>query len=619
MHKFGSFLLAVLFTGSLRAQTTIYQPPYFADPCSVTTYGANGTDELEDTAALQTTAAICAGKQIRVPPGRFIFDEDIPLSANTSWQGAGHGLSILQFKAGLTNMTPPFPKFVRWTVDGGFGPISNVTFRDLGFDMNGNDWDFGGFITIETGTDILIENCRFFDSNAPLLTETAGTGNGVLTSFTYTLNTVGQKQPLSRTITVTDGTQTATDDGEGCFTGNVASCGAVTYDRAAAITVNFAAAPGVGVPVTVTYRSVVQRMYIVLVNSTRAKVVRNILQQGGRIKIGQPGLDTEIVGNYVEDANDNAITAVNVAGQTSRRLLISGNTVRNASTAGIYLGSDSELDTGVVFDQVVVSNNNVFGSMDNSCILVRLGGTAGGGLVIDGNTLRSLGTGKTNNSIAIVAAGDPGLSIGEVVVDGNTIKGSYSSAGIACVRCQKTNITDNLITFTSNGICGVSLTESSHITVASNEMYGPADGVTFASGGTNTFTNVRVTGNNIVMQSGSTGGIQFQSGITVAKIRLSGNYIEGAQFGIRNNSGTAIEVAIINNDLSGSTTAHYTNASGSLAATSEVQGLHFTFATLPAVKNGSTVYCSDCTRTAPTLGAGTGARLRREAGVWNGD
>ena len=49
----------------------------------------------------------------------------------------------------------------------------------------------------------------------------------------------------------------------------------------------------------------------------------------------------------------------------------------------------------------------------------------------------------------------------------------------------------------------------------------------------------------------------------------------------------------------------------------ELEGV--AFANLPAVSSGKLVYCSDCTKTTPCAGSGTGAIAKRLAGAWDCD
>lgn len=99
-----------------------------------------------------------------------------------------------------------------------------------------------------------------------------GTGNGVLTNFAGTL----PNTPVAEgSISISDGTQTVTDDGDGNLQGDVAASGTNTIDyTTGALDVTFANAPVGAAAITVTYRYVTdtQRGEVELTSTGAARI-----------------------------------------------------------------------------------------------------------------------------------------------------------------------------------------------------------------------------------------------------------------------------------------------------------------------------------------------------------
>lgn len=82
--------------------------------------------------------------------------------------------------------------------------------------------------------------------------ESVGTGDGVTTAFTKTLDYI---PVLPNSIEITDGTQTVTGNQDGTLSGHINPAGTNSINYATGVlTVTFATAPTTGAPVTITYR-----------------------------------------------------------------------------------------------------------------------------------------------------------------------------------------------------------------------------------------------------------------------------------------------------------------------------------------------------------------------------
>ena len=90
-----------------------------------------------------------------------------------------------------------------------------------------------------------------FYSSSEIEEEPVGTGDGVTTAFTTSLDYVPVE---GRTVVITDGSQIVNDDGAGNLVGDVSAVGVNTIDYSTgAVTVTFATAPASGFEITATY------------------------------------------------------------------------------------------------------------------------------------------------------------------------------------------------------------------------------------------------------------------------------------------------------------------------------------------------------------------------------
>lgn len=104
---------------------------------------------------------------------------------------------------------------------------------------------FDGSNDLQTWTTLAASNSG---QAAIPLTQTIGTGNGVLVTFSGTLTSL----PTPLSVTVTAGAVSGTDNGSGVISGAGIASGTVSYTTGA-ISVTFSVAPANGVAVVVTY------------------------------------------------------------------------------------------------------------------------------------------------------------------------------------------------------------------------------------------------------------------------------------------------------------------------------------------------------------------------------
>jgi hypothetical protein len=127
-------------------------------------YGAVGDGATDDKVAIQAaiTASPSTGGVVYLPPGTYRLTGALVLKSNLVLAGAGSMMSVLQGNGTMSLL-------VQYTSDNGT-TLTDVTIRDLGFDLNGyNTADYAYGIAINTTTvrRIRIIGNRFFDSNYP--------------------------------------------------------------------------------------------------------------------------------------------------------------------------------------------------------------------------------------------------------------------------------------------------------------------------------------------------------------------------------------------------------------------------------------------------------------------
>lgn len=114
-----------------------------------------------------------------------------------------------------------------------------------------------------------------------------------------------------------------------------------------------------------------QRQYILLLNCQRCTIEYNRLSEGGRIKVGRPGKQLVIRKNSVSNANDNAITVVDIGSGVSQDIVVEENRILAPKGVGIFLGADGENETSASLTtrNVRVEANTIHGDWQTACIL----------------------------------------------------------------------------------------------------------------------------------------------------------------------------------------------------------------------------------------------------------
>lgn len=151
-------------------------------------YGANGTDLLDDSTAIQAAlddaknciaTCGCGGAKVYVPPGRF-YAANLKIASNITLLGEGVGVSRLTLPASTASSTHLLIN------DGWSSPLvwrDHITIRGITFDGNKasqTDGNNHNGINFKRVTDFDIHHCEFlgFESNGVVLQE--GTTRGAL-------------------------------------------------------------------------------------------------------------------------------------------------------------------------------------------------------------------------------------------------------------------------------------------------------------------------------------------------------------------------------------------------------------------------------------------------------
>jgi len=259
---------------------------------------------------------------------------------------------------------------------------------------------------------------------------------------------------------------------------------------------------------------------------------------------------------------------------------MSGSTIANNDT-GIFVAVDGA-DDAFFYGNVIEGNNT---GVDMSA----------GKMVFDGNHFENNGPGGTLTNIKIFLAGGlvstgnffAGVTANrDIVIDANSTVRQYSAA-------------DTLNAGVTHDGSNTLFIEFPTIPVA-----------TTGSGKIAEFDHDSITGTNL-------GASNFT---------LSGYSLFDMQLIFRNNAGDLDIRSSSGNDIlfrnnSGATRWTIDNADGNFVANGTVRmGLGSdVFANLGAETNGTTVYCSDCTKATPCAGSGSGALAKRINGAWDCD
>jgi hypothetical protein len=531
-------------------------------------FGAKGDGEADDTEAIKAAVAAVAangGGVIYFPPGTYLYSKTITPVSNCHWRGAGPNASIIRCKAGSSATY-----FIKGSLEnGGFtkeNPCTNISFEDLGFDLNGNDSEFGGVLQFNEGLyGCWVRGCKFFDSNAPSFTKTVAEGDGEKTTFEYTFDNEGEKnrKPLSQSISITDGKgQTFIDDGMGNWVSvssplqpQPTAVGGISYGGHAVkgvLSITFPKAPPAGAQIKVTYQAVRQRQHIAFLGAAEVFIENNILTHGGRIKCGRPGNRIIIQGNTLQDVNDNAITVVAVNNATygiTTDLIITDNIIRNPCLKGIYIGADGETETQetLTTERVIVTDNIVTGDFQNA-VFAQLP-----------RVTREVRIDRNEGRITHPYQGEAGYAlidvrfVNEAVVPGKTLSvcdnivtGVKAGAagiwlrnfnGAVCCRNQVSEIADR----------GIRIDGTANAVIAHNIVNAGAP-ISFESGEP---ANVIVTSNVCVTAAAGIPAIRIRSA-SASHLKLQGNVCGGPGYGFESKTTVGeADFDLVDNDFSG--------------------------------------------------------------------
>jgi hypothetical protein len=308
-----------------------------------------GTVDYKPTMTKVMTRAIALGQAIvQLPPGTlrmdtaydtpgFFDDEDpTPLKNKIEIRGAGYHATVLKG----ANLGGDFFRFKN---------INDLKISNIVFDFAGaRKTDPEAFVTAIVATTcnrVVVDDCRFIDSDPELSTFTIGTGDGVETQFFYQRTTFADRQLIPGSITITAGAQEITEDLR-WYDGRLAGDGTGTIiygdnNGAWRVLVEFDSPPANGAPVTLTAGVCDQRQSVLLLDCYDC-VVRGINSQGGgRIKVGRPGQRCLIENNVMFGVNDNGITTVTKAMDVDTiDIIVRNNQIYHAATVGIFHGRD---------------------------------------------------------------------------------------------------------------------------------------------------------------------------------------------------------------------------------------------------------------------------------------
>ena len=166
-----------------------------------------------------------------------------------------------------------------------------------------------------------------------------------------------------------------------------------------------------------------QRQYIVLIGCYQCWVEDNYLEGGGRIKIGRPGSYIYVRGNILDFINDNGITFVEINNQTTDNVEVTDNTILNPLGSGIFFGGDGQrqTDPALTLRNVLIARNYIKGDFGVAGIQGTLPAVTEDIRIIN-NTIIKTGTeGSFSNGIGIGRTDSAPQPTEGVVIKGNSI------------------------------------------------------------------------------------------------------------------------------------------------------------------------------------------------------
>ena len=143
--------------------TVISQSPFAgqsANVFNVTSYGATGNDNSDDTVAINkalTAAGNAAPATVYFPSGTYTINGVLDLKNNVSWLGSGRDTTFIKVGPTFASSVPAYHQGLIYSE---WNAIDNVEFKNLTFDGNGN-LDNKKIIVFRNHDYVKITNSRF--------------------------------------------------------------------------------------------------------------------------------------------------------------------------------------------------------------------------------------------------------------------------------------------------------------------------------------------------------------------------------------------------------------------------------------------------------------------------
>jgi len=324
--------------------------------------------------------------------------------------------------------------------------------------------------------------------------------------------------------------------------------------------------------------------------------------------------DFTVDGNKAEfDATDH-IVGVRVAGS---RILVENVYVHDVTAACIGVG----LGTGTM-GNITVQNNWCHnpGSTNPTA------NYWGAYFIVHGSNIAFLNNihtrSDTDSGYGFDIEPNTGQSVSNVQVEGGFYTGMLKIAGLSGDTTDHVRVVGGTYECVgqSGGGRGVSISYATDVELAHVYVEGPADSSTGNTVAIDNSTNVRMLGGTYKHRAGSSRSrLKIDTGTTIT--------VDGTYWDINSGNAQVVEEITSNSDfqwlnslVNGSGNGFWhTKLSGSTPYIRLTQTAQ-TFAQLPTlVRSGSEVLCSDCLRTNPCVGGGSGSTTiaRRVGGAWN--
>jgi hypothetical protein len=240
--------------------------------------------------------------------------------------------------------------------------------------------------------------------------------------------------------------------------------------------------------------------------------------------------------------------------------------------------------------------------------------TCGGPCSIGGNFIAGAGDpgiGRDGQPCILIANGVGGASELQTSITGNILSNCGGQSGTAAILLTDTNFATAFAEVEISGnTIRVGDSDGTH------DTYGILLNITNAS---STVGSLNITGNVLLdFITPDTHGVAIAifnpNSVAITGLDVNENTIENFDRGILD---TNVGAASLKNNRFNNTTTPY---AGTFSSTEKITDITtaFTNATLPAIANGSLLYCSDCKSTTPTAASGSGTIVTRFNSVWGG-